>query len=127
MFENTKAFGSFSVSDRDKAEEFYGGVLGLDVSKTPQGLELRIAGGNPIFIYQSSTNKPADFTILNFPVDDIEKAVDELMAKGVHMEQYDMPGIKTDQKGIVRSDTGPRAMAWFKDPAGNILSVMQEK
>lgn len=129
MFKNSKVFSGFSVPDIDKAADFYGVTLGLNVKKTEEGLQLNIAGGNPIFIYHSSTNKPADFTILNFPVADIDETVDELAEKGVYMEQYDMPGIKTDTKGIARGDgtMGPRAMAWFKDPAGNILAIMQEK
>lgn len=128
MFKNSQAFSSFSVPDLNKAKDFYSGVLDLDVQETLEGLELRFANGASVFVYQSDRNKPADFTVLNFPVENVEKAVDELAKKGVRMEQYDMPGIKTDEKGIARSEEmGPRAIAWFKDPAGNILSVMQEK
>lgn len=129
MFKDTKAFSSFSVNDLQKAKEFYGQTLGLDVAERPEGLELHIAGGTNIFIYPKSNHTPATFTILNFLVDDIEKAIDDLTHAGVSMEHYDMPGIKTDEKGIAKGDVnmGPKAMAWFKDPAGNILSVLQEK
>ena len=125
MFKDTKAFSTFSVNDLRKAKDFYGRVLGLEVSDMPEGLALRIAGGATIFIYPKSNHTPATFTILNFSVDDIEKAVDELTELGVVFEQYDEP-IKTDEKGIHRGEEGP-IIAWFKDPAGNILSVLEEK
>ncbi len=127
MFKNTKAFSSFSVHDLEKTKQFYHEILGLEVQKKPEGLELHIGDKTMIFIYPSPNNAPADFTILNFVVDDIEKAVSELTHKGVRMEHYDIPELKTDEKGIARGESGPRAMAWFKDPAGNILSVLQEK
>jgi len=125
MFKDTKAFSTFSVNDLRKAKDFYGRVLGLEVSDMPEGLALRIAGGATIFIYPKPNHTPATFTILNFSVDDIEKAVDELTELGVVFEQYDEP-IKTDEKGIHRGEEGP-TIAWFKDPAGNILSVLEEK
>jgi catechol 2,3-dioxygenase-like lactoylglutathione lyase family enzyme len=125
MFKDTKAFSTFSVNDLRKAKDFYGRVLGLEVSDMPEGLALRIAGGATIFIYPKPNHTPATFTILNFPVDDIDKAVDELTELGVVFEQYDDP-IKTDAKGIHRGEEGP-IIAWFKDPAGNILSVLEEK
>ncbi len=125
MFKDAKAFSTFSVNDLRKAKDFYGRVLGLEVSDMPEGLALRIAGGATIFIYPKPNHTPATFTILNFPVDDIEKAVDELTELGVVFEQYDEP-IKTDEKGIHRGEEGP-TIAWFKDPAGNILSVLEEK
>ncbi len=125
MFKDTKAFSTFSVNDLRKAKDFYGRVLGLEVSDMPEGLALRIAGGATIFIYPKPNHTPATFTILNFSVDDIEKAVDELTELGVVFEQYDEP-IKTDEKGIHRGEEGP-IIAWFKDPAGNILSVLEEK
>jgi catechol 2,3-dioxygenase-like lactoylglutathione lyase family enzyme len=127
MFRNTKAFSSFSVDDLQKAKQFYGETLGLEVVETPEGLELHIAGSTPVFVYPSSNYTAPKHTVLNFPVEDIEAAVDELVERGVRMEQYDMPDIKTDEKGIFRGDgdSGPRAIAWFKDPAGHVLSVLQ--
>ena len=123
MFKDAKAFSSFSVNDLPKAKEFYGQTLGLEVSKMPEGLQLKIAGGGMVFIYPKPNHTPATFTILNFQVDDIEKAVDELTKLGVVFEQYEEP-IKTDEKGIHRGEVGP-TIAWFKDPAGNILSVLE--
>ena len=125
MFKDTKAFSGFSVNDLQKAKAFYSQTLGLEVSENPEGLALRIAGGATIFIYPKPNHTPATFTILNFQVGDIEKAVDELTKLGVRFEQYDEP-IKTDEKGIHRGEPGP-TIAWFKDPAGNILSVLEEK
>lgn len=127
MFKNTKAFSGFSVNDLQKAKQFYGEVLGLEVSEK-MGLELHIAGGNNIFVYPKPNHTPATFTILNFLVDNIDKAVDELISKGVTFEKYEGQ-IKTDEKGIHRSEhpgEGP-TIAWFKDPAGNILSVLEQK
>jgi predicted enzyme related to lactoylglutathione lyase len=125
MFKNTKAFSSFSVNDLAKAKEFYNNVLGLDVTENKMGiLELHIAGGNRIIIYPKPNHEPASFTILNFPVEDVEKSVDELTKRGVVFEHYDMPDIKTNEKGIATGGGGPK-IAWFKDPAGNILSVLQ--
>jgi predicted enzyme related to lactoylglutathione lyase len=127
MFKNTKAFSSFSVNDIKKAKEFYGNTLGLEVSELEMGhLDLHIAGGSHIMIYPKSDHAPATFTILNFPVADIEEAVDQLTKLGIRFEQYDQPEIKTDSKGIARGNGGPN-IAWFKDPAGNILSVLEEK
>lgn len=125
MFKETKAFSSFSVDDLERAKQFYGGTLGLDVVERDEGLELHIAGSTPVFVYPSSNYTAPKHTVLNFPVDDIEATVDELVARGVTIEQYDMPGLKTDERGIFRGDEGPRAIAWFKDPAGHILSVLQ--
>ncbi len=126
MFKNTKAFSGFSVDDMQKAKIFYSEVLGLEVTDNPMGLiELHIEGGNTIIVYPKPNHTPATFTILNFPVDDIEKAADELTQKGVSFEQYEGE-IKTDVKGICRSDGGPN-IAWFKDPAGNILSIIEQK
>ena len=130
MFKDTKAFSSFSVNDLQKAKQFYGETLGIKVVEIPEGLELHIADSAPIFIYPSDSNPPAKYTVLNFLVDDIDKAVDELTKRGVKMEQYDMPMMKTDKKGIIKNDgshPGPKGIAWFKDPAGHVLSVMQEK
>jgi predicted enzyme related to lactoylglutathione lyase len=126
MFKNTKAFSGFSVNDLQKAKEFYGEVLELDVVDNPMGLlELKTNGNNNIIIYPKPNHEPATFTILNFPVDDIDKAVDQLIEKGVSFEHYGGQ-INTDKKGICRSSVGP-FIAWFKDPAGNILSVLENK
>ena len=122
MFHDAKTFSSFSVNDLKRAKEFYAGVLGLDVNESPEGLALNLAGGAMVFLYPKPNHEPATFTVLNFQVDDVEKAVDELVKKGVKFEQYDMADLKTDAKGIARGN-GP-TIAWFKDPAGNILSVV---
>ena len=130
MFKGTKAFSSFSVDDLKKAKEFYSGTLGLDVNETPEGLELHLAGGGiPVFIYPSTDYHAPEHTVLNFMVDDVDEAVEKLAKRGVRMEHYDLPDIKTDAKGIMRGngEMGPKAIAWFKDPAGHILSVLQEK
>src|SRR5688500_15601483 len=124
-FKEAKAFSSFSVNDLRQAKEFYGRTLGLEVSETHEGLELH-TGGSAVFLYPKPNHTPASFTVLNFPVDDIEKAVGELTKRGVRFEKYDEAEIKTDEKGIHRGPSGPN-IAWFKDPAGNILSVLEEK
>jgi len=121
MFKASKAFSSFSVDDIPKAKEFYTRTLGLKVSESAEGLELH-PGDTDVFIYPKPNHKPATFTVLNFMVDDIETAVDELKNAGVRFEKYD-GDIKTDDKGIHRN--GGPTIAWFKDPAGNILSVLQ--
>lgn len=123
MFENTEAFSGFSVDDVQKAKKFYGEVLGLKVSEAHGMLTLHIAGGCDILVYPKPDHTPATFTILNFPVEDIDAAVDELMERGVRLERYD--GMDQDERGIFRSG-GPH-IAWFADPAGNILSVLQER
>jgi catechol 2,3-dioxygenase-like lactoylglutathione lyase family enzyme len=127
MFNTTRAFSSFSVNDIAKAKDFYQNTLGLEVKSIqvgPEGLlELHVAGGIPVMLYPKPNHVPATYTVLNFPVDDVEKAVDELTAKGVKFEYYDMPQLKTDAKGIVRGN-GPD-IAWFTDPAGNIISVLK--
>jgi predicted enzyme related to lactoylglutathione lyase len=125
MFKNTKAFSGFSVDYLRKAKAFYGQTLGLEVSEIPEGLELHIANGAGIFIYPKPNHTPATFTILNFPVDDMEQAVNELAKRGVRFEHYEEGDLKTDKKGIARGP-GPN-IAWFKDPAGNILSLLEEK
>ncbi len=126
MFKDSHAFSGFSVNDLVLAKEFYGTILGLNVAEDWMGLTLTIAGGTTIFAYQKDDHLPATFTILNFPVDDIDQAVDELTAKGIVFDRYDdMPGAQ-DEKGIMRGkavDQGPD-IAWFKDPAGNTLSVL---
>ena len=121
MLETNKAFSSFSVNDLQKAKQFYGQTLGLKVKESPEGLELN-AGQQSIFVYPKPNHKPATFTVLNFQVKDIDAAVDELRQKGVSFEHYEGE-MKTDKKGIHR-EGGP-TIAWFKDPAGNILSVLE--
>jgi len=121
MFKDTKAFSGFAVDDLEKARQFYGETLGLEVSEEHGLLTLHIAGDRPTFIYPKPDFAPATYTILNFPVEDVEKAVDELAARGVEFERYD--GFEQDERGIARG-AGPM-IAWFKDPAGNILSVLQ--
>lgn len=123
MIYSDKAFSGFSVDDLDRAKEFYHKVLGVTVEDGAMGLHLKI--GNGVFVYQKSDHQPATYTILNFPADDIDKAVDDLQAKGVTFERYE--GL-TDDRGIARGleyNMGPN-IAWFKDPAGNILSVLQD-
>lgn len=128
MFKETKAFSSFSVNDLDAAKQFYGETLGLEVNGLGMGmLELRLAGSRPVLIYPKPNHSAATFTILNFLVADVETAVDELTKRGVRFEKYDQPEIKTDSKGIHRGSEGPPAIAWFKDPAGNILSVLEQE
>lgn len=127
MLSKSKAFSGFSVDDSKKAKEFYGEVLGLNVEEDPEMegiLTLKITNGTSILLYPKDNHEPATFTILNFPVSDIEKAVDELSKKGISFEQYTINGIQTDKKGIFRG--GGPLIAWFKDPAGNILSLLQE-
>jgi len=125
MFKDTKAFSGFSVNDVQKAKEFYGQTLGLDVSEAHGLLELHIAGGTTILMYPKENHTPATFTILNFPVANIEQAVDELASRGVQFESYNEGGLVTDEKGIFRGG-GPK-IAWFQDPAGNLLSVLEEE
>ena len=123
MFETTKAFSGFAVDDREKAREFYGDTLGLKTSEEYGHMTLHLAGDRPTLVYPKPDLEPANYTILNFPVDDIDEAVDELVARGVSFERYD--GFEQDERGIMREE-GPY-IAWFKDPAGNILSVLQER
>jgi len=123
MFKTSKAFSSFSVDDLHKAMEFYTQKLGLKVSESAEGLELHLGGDAETFIYPKPNHKPATFTVLNFLVDDIDTAVDELKQAGVRFEKYEGE-IKTDEKGIHRN--GGPTIAWFKDPAGNILSVLED-
>jgi predicted enzyme related to lactoylglutathione lyase len=123
MFANTKAFSGFAVDDVQKARKFYGETLGIRTSEENGLLTLHLAGDRATLAYPKTGHTPADYTILNFPVDDIDSAVDELSARGVSMERYD--GFEQDDKGIFRS--GGPYIAWFKDPAGNVLSVLQEK
>ena len=122
MFANTPAFSGFAVDDIEAAKKFYGETLGLNVTDGPMGiLTLELAGDRPTMIYPKPDFTPATYTILNFPVEDVEAAVDDLAARGVEMERYE--GFDQDEKGIMR-DNGP-TIAWFKDPAGNVLSVLK--
>jgi catechol 2,3-dioxygenase-like lactoylglutathione lyase family enzyme len=124
MFKDSKAFSGFSVDDLQKAQEFYSQTLGLEVSELNGLLELHLAGGARVLVYPKPNHNPATFTILNFPVANVEQAVDELTSRGVRFEHYDEDDLKTDEKGIARGE-GP-TIAWFRDPAGNILSVLEE-
>ena len=123
MFTNTKAFSGFAVDDTEKAKSFYEKTLGLSVSEEYGLLHLHISGGTDIVVYPKPGHVPASFTILNFPVDDIDAAVDELVERGIGFERYE--GMEADERGIFRG--GGPYIAWFKDPAGNILSVLQER
>jgi catechol 2,3-dioxygenase-like lactoylglutathione lyase family enzyme len=123
MFANTKAFSGFSVDDIPKAKQFYSETLGLNVSDDHGLLLLHIAGGRDVLVYPKPNHTPATFTILNFPVDNIEQAIDELVARGVRLERFD--GENQDERGVYREQGPP--IAWFKDPAGNILSVIEQK
>ena len=130
MLKDIKAFSSFSVNDLEKARGFYENILGLEVKRIDMGedmylLELHIAGSTPVMIYPKPNHMPATFTVLNFPVDDVEKTVDELTEKGVPFEHYNYDQLKTDEKGISRGNGGPE-IAWFTDPAFNILSVVKK-
>lgn len=123
MFEHTRAYSGFSVDDIQKARQFYGETLGVRVSEESGLLWLHLAGDRDTLIYPKENHTPATYTVLNFEVEDADKAVDELTARGVRFERYE--GAEQDGKGISRAAGGP-AIAWFKDPAGNILSVIQE-
>jgi predicted enzyme related to lactoylglutathione lyase len=127
MFRDSPAFASFSVDDTEKARTFYGQKLGLDVrdGQQPGIIELHLGDGAQVMVYpKGNDHKPATFTVLNFAVKDIDRAVDDLNRVGIEMERYDMGGGTGDAKGIQRDERGP-AIAWFKDPAGNILSVLE--
>ena len=120
------AFSGFSVKDLNAAKEFYTNILGLDVAED-MGLQISLPGGGKVFVYEKPDHVPASFTILNLVVEAIDIAVDDLVAKGVKFEQYDMPEIKQDEKGIARgrdTNMGPD-IAWFTDPSGNIIAVLQ--
>lgn len=130
MLKDSHAFSGFSVNDLAAAKKFYGETLGVDVELDEMGLTLKVAGGKPIFVYQKDDHAPATFTVLNFPVENIDQAIDELTSQGITFEHYDLGnGAETDTNGILRglgANMGPD-IAWFKDPAGNILSVLQDK
>ena len=129
MFTDGTAFSSFSVNDSGRAKEFYREVLGLEISDVPGMpagtgvMNLKVAGGQDILVYAKTDHTPASFTILNFPVSDIESTVGELTRRGVQFEHYSGTPMETDQNGIFRG--GGPLIAWFTDPAGNVLSVLQ--
>jgi len=122
MLEQSKAFSGFSVDDIEGARKFYGDTLGLTVTEEHGMLELHLGTGARVLVYPKPNHVPAEFTILNFPVDDIDVAVDGLAARGVTFERYE--GMEHDDNGVQRAEGPP--IAWFKDPAGNVLSVLQE-
>lgn len=125
MLKQSRAFSSFSVNDIEKAKKFYHDILGLNVADNPMGIiELHLENGNKIILYPKPDHLPATFTVLNFPVNDLEATVDALIEKGISFEQYEGE-IKTDKKGIFKSEGNGPDIAWFKDPSGNILSVMK--
>ena len=124
-FTPAHAFSGFSVNDTAAAKQFYGGTLGLEVAEGPMGtLELSLPGGAKVMMYPKPDHQPATFTILNFAVEDVEAAVDQLNGRGVQTKIYNDPDLPTDDKGIMRGN-GPD-IAWFKDPAGNVLSVLKQ-
>lgn len=124
MLKDSKAYSGFSVNDLEKAKEFYGRILGLKISESHGLLRLHLAGGATVLVYPKPNHSPASFTILNFPVANVDTAVDELTKRGVRFEIYDEPDFKTDDRGVSRG-IGP-VIAWFRDPAGNILSVLED-
>ena len=123
MFGNTEAFSGFAVDDVEKAQDFYGDTLGIRTSTDNGILTLHLAGERDTIVYPKPDHTPAGYTILNFRVDRIERAVDELVARGVELERYD--GFEQDERAIFRG--GGPYIAWFKDPAGNVLAVLQER
>jgi predicted enzyme related to lactoylglutathione lyase len=129
MLKNSQAFSSFAVRDLDAARKFYTQILGVDVSDVPgmKGLmQLNLSGGVKVMVYPKPDHAPATFTVLNFPVENVERAVDALVERGVRFEIYKDGPVKTDTKGIASGDGGPR-IAWFRDSSGNILSVLEQR
>ena len=125
MLQDSKAFSGFSIDDIHKAKQFYSQTLGLDISEDHGLLTLRLAGDKTVVIYPKPNHLPATFTVLNFPVDDVGEMVTKLTGRGVRFEIYNLPDLKTDELGIFRG--GGPVIAWFKDPAGNILSILEPK
>lgn len=123
MLGKAKAFPGFSVDDLGAAKEFYGSTLGIDVTEDDGMLTLHLGSGTNVLVYPKPDHSPATFTILNFPVDSVDRAIDDLTDRGVHFETYNRKDLKTDERGVLLGD-GPR-IAWFKDPAGNVLSVLE--
>jgi catechol 2,3-dioxygenase-like lactoylglutathione lyase family enzyme len=129
MFQKVKAFSGFSVDNIDKAKHFYGTILGLQLTEESDMLILHLATGGEVLVYPKEDHQPATYTILNFPVDDIDKAMDDLARLGVTFKHYENKDMPQDEKGIMRGlslGMGPD-IAWFTDPAGNVLSILQEK
>ena len=129
MLNSSQAFSSFSIDDLDRAREFYGQTLGVGVKEHPEMggfLELLLGGGTKVTLYVKGDHQPATFTVLNFPVKNVEETVSELKRRGVRFEHYDSPEIKTGEDGIARGDGNGPTIAWFKDPAGNVISVLSE-
>ena len=128
MFKSNEAFSSFSTDDIDAAREFYGGKLGLEVAESPMGtLDLVLGSGQHVMVYPKPNHEPATFTVLNFVVSDLDKVVDDLVAAGIQMERYDdITDIQQDAKGIARDPRGGPPIAWFKDPAGNVIAVLEQ-
>jgi catechol 2,3-dioxygenase-like lactoylglutathione lyase family enzyme len=127
MFKQSPTFSSYSIDNLAAARAFYGGTLGLEVDERPEGLALKLGGGGYLFLYPKTDHQPATFTVLNFHVSNIEEAVSALKMRGVQFLHYDEPDLKTDARGIHFGERGPRAIAWFKDPAGNILAALQPR
>jgi predicted enzyme related to lactoylglutathione lyase len=128
MLREVPAFSGFSVNSKNEALSFYKDVLGCDISDTEMGLELKFPNGHSVFMYEKADHKPASYTTLNFPVPDINGSIDELVAKGVVMERYDNMPAEQDERGVLRGKAagmGPD-IAWFKDPAGNVLAVLEK-
>ena len=128
MFKKANAFSGYSVNDLEEAKTFYGEILGIDVDDTGVGLQLRFPNGQSVFIYEKEDHEPATFTVLNFPVSSIDTAVDSLVDQGIIMQRYDTPPAEQDGSGILRgkrAGIGPD-IAWFTDPAGNVLAVLEE-
>jgi catechol 2,3-dioxygenase-like lactoylglutathione lyase family enzyme len=122
MLGDAKAFSGFAVDDLEAARRFYGETLGVELDEEGRGLGLRLGGGGTVFVYPKPDHRPAEFTVLNFPVADIDAAVDDLVARGIEMKRYE--GFGQDERGIAKPMGGPR-IAWFEDPAGNVLSVLE--
>jgi catechol 2,3-dioxygenase-like lactoylglutathione lyase family enzyme len=127
MFKPIAAFSGFSVGDLDAAKKFYVDVLGMEVKDTMGGVELTTPGGARVWVYPKPNHEPASYTVLNFVVDSVDEAVDELVARGVEFEKYEGMPMQQDEKGIVRGGPGEGpTIAWFRDPSGNIFSVLEE-
>ncbi len=124
MLSDSPAFSGFAVPDIAAAREFYGGVLGIEVSEENDLMTLHLPGGRDVLVYPKPDHEPATYTILNFPVNDVDRVVDGLTAAGVRFEVYDTEWLRTDERGVARGQGGP-TIAWFRDPAGNILSVLE--
>lgn len=123
MIQTTGAFSSFSTNDLEAAREFYERVLGLDVQVGDMGLGLALTGDVRVFVYPKPDHEPATFTVLNFFVPDLEEAVDSLVAGGIEMQRYD--GMEQDERGIARGMGGGPDIAWFTDPGGNVIAVIE--